>query len=293
MPTAAPRRVGMSAFNTLLDVPEQLLATHDRLRASGFSVVSVVNARSQIDARIWLGQWARARGRPIILAPETRLEAAIAAYCARLPGGDIASVQRTANPPVLCIPGGFQKALQASVALASRHPRLPIAVACGIAEMVDSLLNPAMPQDLVGAALQGLVPVEEEERHVLHKVAEARQLQPFLRGACEGLVYYMLEARQETRGRFSANARLTSSLNLRRHEVDLLCQEARLVIEIDGPEHNQQARKNMDAKKEKDLEDQGYRVQRFRNQDVIENPIGVWKMIAAQLTSLSNETEHV
>ena len=149
-----------------------------------------------------------------------------------------------------------------------------------------------MPQDLVGAALQGLVAVEEEERHVLRRVADARQVQPFLRGACEGLVYYMLEARQETRGRFSANARLTSNLNTRRHEVDLVCQEARLVIEIDGPEHNQQARKNMDAKKQKDLEDQGYRVQRFRNQEVIENPVGVWKMIAAQLTPLSNETEH-
>jgi hypothetical protein len=41
-----------------------------------------------------------------------------------------------------------------------------------------------MPQDLVGAALQGLVPVEEEERHVLHRVADARQV---LRGTCEGL----------------------------------------------------------------------------------------------------------
>jgi very-short-patch-repair endonuclease len=109
-------------------------------------------------------------------------------------------------------------------------------------------------------------------------------VQPILRGACE--------SRQETRGRFSANARLSSNLNTRRHEVDLVCQEARLVIEIDGPEHNQQARKNMDAKKQKDLEDQGYRVQRFRNQEVIENPVGVWKMITAQLTSLSNDTEH-
>jgi Protein of unknown function (DUF559) len=266
----------MSAFNTLLDVPEQLLAIHDRLRTNGFSVVSVVNARSQLDARVWLGQRARARGRPLILAPETRLKAAIGGLLAGPPGGDIASFQRTANAPVLCIPGAFQKALQASVALASMHPHLPIAVACGITEMVDSLLNPAMPQELVGAALQGLVPVEEEERHVLHRVADARQVQPFLRGACEGLVYYMLEARQETRGRFSANARLSSNLNTRRHEVDLLCQEARLVIEIDGPEHNQQARKIMDAKKQKDLEDQGYRVQRFRNQEVIENPVGVW-----------------
>ncbi|MGP0061441.1 MAG: DUF559 domain-containing protein [Beijerinckiaceae bacterium] len=280
----------MSSLNTLLDVPEQLLATHDRLRMNGFPVVSVVNARSQLDARVWLGQWARARGRALILAPETRLEAAIAAYCARLPGGDIASVQHAANAPVLCIPGTFQNALQASVALSSLHPRLPIAVACGIAEMVDSLLNPAMPQDLVGAALQGLIPVEEEERHVLKTVADARQVQPFLRGACEGLVYYMLEARPETRGRFSTNARLTNNLNSRRHEVDLVCQEARLVIEIDGPEHNQQVRKNMDAKKQKDLETQGYRVQRFRNQTVIEDPVGVWKMIA-QLMSVSTAME--
>src|ERR1700730_6420721 len=80
MPNAALRGVGMSAFNTLLDVPEQLLVTHDRLRTNGFSVVSVVNARSQLDARVWLGQWARARGGPLILAPEPRLEAAIAAY---------------------------------------------------------------------------------------------------------------------------------------------------------------------------------------------------------------------
>ena len=160
MPTAAPRRVGMSAFNTLLDVPEQLLATHDRLRANCFSVVSVVNARSQIDARVWLGQWARARGRPIILAPETRLEAAIAAYCARLPGGDIASVQRTANPPVLCIPGTLSRKpcrlllrSPAGIHICRSRSHVPV-----VAEMVDSLLNPAMPQDLVGATLQGTHP---------------------------------------------------------------------------------------------------------------------------------------
>src|SRR5438445_7486304 len=115
-----------------------------------------------------------------------------------------------------------------------------------------------MPQDLVGAALQGLVPVEEEERHVLHRIAEARQVQPFLRGACEGILYYMLEARQETRGRFSANARLASLSGATSHEVDLLCVAARLVVEIDGPEHNAQHRRHMDAEKQRDLEKQGY-----------------------------------
>jgi hypothetical protein len=131
----------MSVFTSLLDVPEQLLGTHDRLRANGFSVVSVVNARSQFDARVWLGQWARAHGRPLILAPETRREAAIAAYCAHLPGGDIVSVRQTANAPVLYIPGTFERAFQISVTISSSHPPLPIAVACGIAEMVGLTIS--------------------------------------------------------------------------------------------------------------------------------------------------------
>jgi very-short-patch-repair endonuclease len=93
----------------------------------------------------------------------------------------------------------------------------------------------------------------------------------------------MLEARQETRGRFTTNSRLNNTAAQRSHEVDLICVKARLVIEIDGPEHNNQQRKAMDANKQKDLENQGYRVLRFSNQEVIENPVGVWHLIANHL----------
>jgi very-short-patch-repair endonuclease len=62
-----------------------------------------------------------------------------------------------------------------------------------------------------------------------------------------------------------------------------VCVEARLVIEIDGPEHNNQKRKMTDSKKQKDLEGQGYRVRRFSNKEVIENPVGVWQLIARDL----------
>jgi hypothetical protein len=67
MPNAALRCVLMSAFNTLLDVPEQLLATHDRLRTNSFSVVSVVNARFQPNGRVRAGArsclaWTVSRG---------------------------------------------------------------------------------------------------------------------------------------------------------------------------------------------------------------------------------------
>jgi very-short-patch-repair endonuclease len=93
----------------------------------------------------------------------------------------------------------------------------------------------------------------------------------------------MLEARRETRGRFVTNARLTNTAGSRSHEVDLVCVEARLVIEIDGPEHNNQQRKAMDSKKRKDIENQGYQVRRFSNAEVIENPVGVWRLIADHL----------
>jgi very-short-patch-repair endonuclease len=114
---------------------------------------------------------------------------------------------------------------------------------------------------------------------------EARQAQPFLRGACEGLLYYMLEARSETRGRFTANARMKNTAGNRSHEVDLACVEARLVIEIDGREHNGLLRKRLDAKKQRDLESQGYRVRRFSNEQVIEDPVGVWRLIAGHLSA--------
>jgi|SRR5215813_1989803 len=269
-------------INTLLDAPEHLLEMHDRLRTSGFSVVSVINAQLSLDARVWLCRWASEQGRLVIVAPETTTEVALAAYRARMPRGAL-ELARPAGLPLLLIIGEFRQALGLSVSLTATHPQLPVAIACSIANVVESLLAPEMPRELVIAALQGLVPVEDTSRKIVKTVAEARQLEPFVRGPCEGLLYYMLEARQETRARFTTNGRLTNTAGQRSHEVDLVCVKARLVIEIDGPEHNNQQRKAMDAKKQKDLESQGYRILRFSNQEVMENPVGVWRLIAGDL----------
>jgi very-short-patch-repair endonuclease len=275
----------MSAFNSLLDAPEHLLAAHDRLRISGFPIVSIVNAHAPLDARVWLCRWARARGRLIVIAPDTTPQTALAAYQARMPGGRIPTPHHSAsvNTPVLLVPGDLQPALALSASLTTAHPALPVALASGIANVVEGLLAPEMPQELVIAALQGLIPVEDTSRQVLKKVAEARQVEPFLRGACEGLLYYMLEARRETRGRFATNVRITNTAGNRSHEVDLFCVDSRLVIELDGPEHNSQQRKVTDSRKQKDLENKGYQVRRFSNEQVIENPVGVWQLIAAHL----------
>jgi hypothetical protein len=144
-----------------------------------------------------------------------------------------------------------------------------------------------MPVPLVSLALEGLIPTADAERQVLKVVAEGRQIRPFLRGACEGLVYFMLEARSETRGLFEANGRLPNSAGGRSHEVDIVCKSVKLVIEIDGAEHEQPKRKAMDARKHADLESQGYMIRRFGNQQVIDDPVGVWKLIYEQVARRS------
>jgi very-short-patch-repair endonuclease len=283
----------MNTFNSLLDAPEHLLAAHDRLRTSGFPVVSLVNAHVALDARVWLCRWARARGRLVIVAPENTPDAALAAYRARIPPSYLPITQHAtgAGHPVLLINGDFRQALTSSASLAAANPEIPVALATGIANIVETLLDPETPKELVVTALQGLTPVEDTSRQVLTTVAEARQVQPFLRGACEGLLYYMLEARPETRGRFSTNFRLPNTTGPRSHEVDLVCVDARLVIEIDGLEHNTQQRKTMDSKKQKDLEGQGYRVRRFSNEQVIDNPVGVWRLIAEHFDGAGRDEE--
>ena len=276
----------------LSDTATTLMATHGRLRANGFRIVSVVGARSALDARVWLGQWCRSNDRQLIVAPSSEPMAAFQSYVARLSTDVPIESLEAARLPVLLLPTAFSEALPVAVGLSAQHNRFPVAIACGLGELVEALLAPSTPLDLVSAALEGLVPISDAERRVLQTVAEGRKLKPFLRGACEGLVYYMLEARAETRGLFAANGRVTGSGGNLSHEVDIVCETAKLVIEIDGPEHNQPRRKLMDARKQADLEGQGYRVRRFSNQQVIDDPVGVWLLIKEQLAGRIETREH-
>lgn len=54
-----------------------------------------------------------------------------------------------------------------------------------------------------------------------------------------------------------------------RYIVDFLCNESRLIIEVDGDSHWQPGAQEYDRKRERYLIEQGYRVIRFGNQDVI------------------------
>ena len=63
--------------------------------------------------------------------------------------------------------------------------------------------------------------------------------------------------------------------------VDFICLSEKLIIEADGGQHAQQA--DEDAKRTHWLEERGYRVMRFWNNDILENIEGVVKIIRKAL----------
>ena len=64
--------------------------------------------------------------------------------------------------------------------------------------------------------------------------------------------------------------------------VDFACHEKRLVVEVDGGQHADNAK---DVERDRRLAAAGYRVLRFWNNDVLGNPNGVLEAIVAELSS--------
>ena len=75
-----------------------------------------------------------------------------------------------------------------------------------------------------------------------------------------------------------------------RYVVDFCCSEARLIVELDGGQHN--VRKEADAVRTKKLEELGYLVLRFWNNDVFDNIDGVLETIVSTAKQDSPEPPH-
>jgi very-short-patch-repair endonuclease len=69
--------------------------------------------------------------------------------------------------------------------------------------------------------------------------------------------------------------------------ADFLCFAARLVIEVDGGQHSET--EGHDARRTRSIEDQGYTVLRFWNNDVLGNTDGVIASIANSLSQRERE----
>ena len=63
--------------------------------------------------------------------------------------------------------------------------------------------------------------------------------------------------------------------------VDFLCPEAKLIVEVDGGQHN--VEEDKDEKRTRWLEARGYRIIRFWNNDVLSNTDGVVLAVLEEL----------
>ena len=90
------------------------------------------------------------------------------------------------------------------------------------------------------------------------------------RSATEAFLYHRLESLPETTGRFHLNVELAIPFdNLGHMEIDLLCSDARVAVEIDGAQHLADAEAyRRDRRKDVLLQEHGYMVLRFLAEDV-------------------------
>lgn len=85
---------------------------------------------------------------------------------------------------------------------------------------------------------------------------------------------------REIRGRRLVGAKFKRQWTLGRYIVDFCCIEAKLVVEVDGGQHND----DRDAARTAEIEAMGYRVTRFWNNEVMDNLEGVLQVITAALS---------
>ena len=90
------------------------------------------------------------------------------------------------------------------------------------------------------------------------------------RSATEAFLYRRLETLPETKGRFRLNVGLPIAFDgLSNLEVDLLCADARVAVELDGAQHlADPVAYRRDRRKDQLLQENGYLVLRFLAEDV-------------------------
>ena len=90
---------------------------------------------------------------------------------------------------------------------------------------------------------------------------------------------------QALRKKQFANTRFRRQVIIENYIVDFLCHESRLIIEVDGGQHQQQ--QMYDSKRTEILEKYGYKVLRFWNHEVLGNLDTVIEKIWLELRNLN------
>ena len=107
------------------------------------------------------------------------------------------------------------------------------------------------------------------------------------RSASEAFLYRRLETLPETRGRFQLNADLPIAFDgFGKMEIDLLCADARVAIEVDGAHHlADPVAYRRDRRKDQLLQENGYLVLRYLAEDLAKELDSVLDGILRSLTA--------
>lgn len=113
------------------------------------------------------------------------------------------------------------------------------------------------------------------------------------RSATEAFLYRRLETLPQTAGKFHLNALLSIPFDISSQmEVDLLCSDARLAVELDGAQHLADANAyRRDRRKDALLQQNGYMVLRFLSEDVGKHLDDVLDSILRALTHQEEKSE--
>ena len=95
----------------------------------------------------------------------------------------------------------------------------------------------------------------------------------------EKRLWQMLRLRQ------TGGSRFRRQVPIGRFIADFVCHAARLIVEIDGGQHDLSS--EQETNRTRFLESKGYRVLRFWNNEVLDNPEGVHSVIAENLRQVT------
>ena len=114
------------------------------------------------------------------------------------------------------------------------------------------------------------IPLANLFMHAFRRVSPEAEGVARARSASEAFLYRRLQTLPATADRFRLNAQLPIAFDTQgRMEVDLLCEELRLAIELDGAQHLADAEAyRRDRRKDAALQQHGYLVLRFLAEDL-------------------------
>jgi very-short-patch-repair endonuclease len=257
--------------------PGAFLDAHQRARAGGFRIVSVIAGPPSLGRALW-GRWASASGREQVLVPEVSAESAQALGT------------QTLDAAVLFIPerSEFLSAVEAAHCVAEGVPERPLAVISDFAPIetaiTDEKGDPAIQHTIVG----GLVPLLDQIAARVEQIGPKEPLPAGYRSRHEYVLHTLIQHNREICVCFDANRKIQGA-SRRLYEVDLWCEPLRLVIEVDGAQHFAAKHRQRDERRDADLAQAGIKTQRILASAVMADPTKAVKLVAQTVEARRKE----